>query len=36
MLKVMAGRDLSDWNQGGGDLGPIDLEEDVLKEVRIG
>ncbi len=36
MLKVMAGRDLDDWNQGAGDLGPIDLEEDVLKESRIG
>ncbi len=36
MLKVMAGRDLDDWNQGAGDLGPIDLEEGVLKEARIG
>lgn len=36
MLDAMAGRDLRDWTQGAGDLGPMALAEGCLKGARIG
>jgi len=36
MLGVMAGRDIDDWNQGVGELPPLVLREDVLKDAQIG
>jgi len=36
MLKVLAGRDIDDWNQGAGELPPLGLTESVLEGARIG
>ncbi len=36
MLNVMAGRDIDDWNQGVGELPPLEWTHGVLKGARIG
>jgi len=36
MLRAMAGRDLTDWAQGSGDLGALDAVELTFKGARIG
>jgi amidase/aspartyl-tRNA(Asn)/glutamyl-tRNA(Gln) amidotransferase subunit A len=35
MLRAMSGRDLADWAQGAGDLGPLDDVDIALKGARI-
>jgi Asp-tRNA(Asn)/Glu-tRNA(Gln) amidotransferase A subunit family amidase len=36
MLAAMTGRDIDDWNQGVGELPPLELREGVLKGAQIG